>query len=262
MFLSVVSRNRNTGFGEIPDHGEHEISFDRAIGILGDNAAADIPAEPVVLIEQVIDRGLQHQLVILQELFADPGVDDIDIVIRREYRRLLPDIEVAVGMDLQVERQKDIRAGLDLVREIIGGQCRIVTGFAGSVVGIKAKLQIVFLFLELPETEIEAIGTGTGCISDIVDNRDIIVLLCRSAETEVEIRFFDFKIVTAIDPIRIVAVDIHGLGRLLARGVIHRQCAADGIERERIGHASIDVFVGKYFIVIVAEPEIIGELRL
>ena len=126
MFLSVVSWGRSTGFGEIPDHGEHKISFDRAVGILGDDAAADIPVESVVLVEQVIDRCLQQQLVIFQQLFSYPGIDQENIVVGIEYGRFLPDIEIAIGMDLEVQRQIDIRIGLDLVSEIIRGQCRIV----------------------------------------------------------------------------------------------------------------------------------------
>jgi hypothetical protein len=68
--LSIaLTGGRSACLGKIPDDGEHKIPFDRAIGVLRDKAAADIPVKSVVLVEQVVDRGLEQQLVIFQQLF-------------------------------------------------------------------------------------------------------------------------------------------------------------------------------------------------
>src|SRR6202041_372054 len=99
-------RYRYPRLREIPDDREHKIPLDRRIIGLRDKTTAYIPVKPVVLIQEVVYRRLQHQLIVFQQFFPDPSIHEKHIVIRREGHRLRPDIQIGIAMDLYMPRQE------------------------------------------------------------------------------------------------------------------------------------------------------------
>jgi hypothetical protein len=102
--LSVaLTRGGYTRLGEIPDHGEHKVTLDRAIGVLRDKATAHIPIETVILVKQVVyGIAFSSSWLFFSSFFPIQALIRKDIIIGGEYRRFLPDIEIAVGMDLEI----------------------------------------------------------------------------------------------------------------------------------------------------------------
>ena len=116
----------SAGLREVPDHGQHIVSFDRGEGILGNKVTICAAIETKVLVQQVIAGNFYQQRIILHEFFSQPGVQQGVIEVIDEYGRFWTEIDIGISMDLELKGQKDIELGMEGIGPVFGGVCALM----------------------------------------------------------------------------------------------------------------------------------------